>query len=57
MNENQRIAAAIDLRVGQLNLPNLPLPGKSNNHTGILSAALESLISAEMNYRALLGSY
>jgi hypothetical protein len=34
MKENQRIAAAIDLRVRQLNLPNLPLPGKSNNHTG-----------------------
>jgi hypothetical protein len=37
MKENQRISAAIDLRVRQLNLPNLPLPGKSNNHTRILS--------------------
>jgi hypothetical protein len=57
MKENQRIGAAIDLRVRQLNLPNLPLPGESNNHTGILSVALESLVSAEMNHRALLGSY
>jgi hypothetical protein len=43
--ENQQIAAAIDLRVRQLNPPNLPLPGNSNNHTGILTAALESLFS------------
>jgi hypothetical protein len=40
MKENQRIAAAIDLRVRQLNLPNLPLPGESNNHTGILQRSI-----------------
>jgi hypothetical protein len=56
MKENQWIAAAIDLRVRQLNLPNPSLPGKSNNHTGILCAALEALFSAEMNYRPPLGS-
>jgi hypothetical protein len=55
MKENQ-IAAAIDLRVPQLNLPNHPLPGESNNHTEYCSAALESLLSAEMDYRPL-GSY
>jgi hypothetical protein len=40
MKENKRIAAAIDLRVRQLNLPNLTLPGESNNHTGILQRSI-----------------
>jgi hypothetical protein len=57
MKENPRIAAAIGLRVRQLNLPNLHLPGESNNHTGYCSAALEPLLSAEMDYRPRLVSY
>jgi hypothetical protein len=40
MKENKRIAAAIDLRVRQLNLPNLTLPGESNDHTGILQRSI-----------------
>jgi hypothetical protein len=40
MKENRQIAAAIDLRVRQLNLPNLPLPGESSNHTGILQRGI-----------------
>jgi hypothetical protein len=40
MKENPRIAAAIGLRVRQLNLPNLHLPGESNNHTGTLQRSI-----------------
>jgi hypothetical protein len=40
MKENQRVAAALDLRVRQLNLPNLSLPGESNNHTGMLQRSV-----------------
>jgi hypothetical protein len=40
MKENKRIAAAIDLCVRQLNLPNLTLPGESNIHTGILQRSI-----------------
>ena len=43
MKENQRIGAAIDLRVRQLklNLPNLPLPGDRASTRQYCSAALE----------------
>jgi hypothetical protein len=57
MKENQRIAAAIDLRARQLNFRLFLCRENRTIIREYYSAALEPLLSAEVDYRPPLGSY